>query len=268
MRQAAFPGRRGVTLTELLVVLVIISILALIAVPVYTNHAAMARKATAQAECTSLAQAEEACAAIHGFYVPLQLLNDLPGKAGVGNLSADADAIGNENSVFLIDTDQDILNLAQLSIGNTTNPKVLNLLNNWGGPFVNYQKFFIGTAASSDPQDIFGNLNRQDYPLDPWGNPYRFYSPRGIVGSQAASNDPNVWASISFSDGLINEAEDRFDRYAVVSFGPDGVANNRSNPRNVDDVIYYFGKVTIVNNETGFLPTNTPIPTPTPTPAP
>src|SRR5262245_24954443 len=87
-------SQRGVTLTELLVVLVIISILSTIAVPVYINHAERGRIATAQSEVKTIAEAEDACGSFHSFYVPLQVLDDISGQAGNGGLSSNADAIG------------------------------------------------------------------------------------------------------------------------------------------------------------------------------
>src|SRR5678816_3845545 len=67
----------GVTLTELLVVLLIIAILATIAVPVYLNRVEEARVRTAQAEVSEIAKGEDMVAATHGFYVPLQMLDDV-----------------------------------------------------------------------------------------------------------------------------------------------------------------------------------------------
>ena len=86
-----------------------------------------------------------------------------------------------------------------------------------------------------------------DHPLDPWGQPYRFYSPIGLIGSNASTSTPSSWNTNSFSDGRLTSSDDRFDRYAIVSFGPDGEADSSSNAD--DDIIYYFG---VVVSETTF----------------
>ena len=70
--------RAGVTLTELLVVLVIVALMATLAVPVAINRAQQSKVTAARADAKMLAEAEEICAMIHGFYVPLQVLDDVP----------------------------------------------------------------------------------------------------------------------------------------------------------------------------------------------
>ena len=236
----------GFTLTELLVVLVIISILATIAMPVYVNQAEKARVSAARAECKLIAEAEDYVGALYGFYVPLQLLDDLPGIRGTNGVGSNADAIRSEvSSIALVDLNRDLLDLgtAQPTLGMyATNARVSNLLYNWDGPFLSAQRvYYEGTGAieTATPGEA-----ARDYPLDPWGNPYRFYSPIGIIGSGALSSTYN---SSNFSDGQIQQGvDDRFDHYAVVSFGSDGesdkYAGNTSDP---NDIIYLFGKVNV-----------------------
>src|SRR3990170_2792993 len=77
MSRKTIRTQGGVTLTELLVVLLIISLLSTIAIPVYVTRAENAKVNTARQETREIAQAEEQCAIIHGFYVPLQILDDL-----------------------------------------------------------------------------------------------------------------------------------------------------------------------------------------------
>lgn len=255
-------SRAGVTLTELLVVLVIISILSTLALPVYITHAEKARVATAQTEVKQLGDGQETVAAIHGYYVPLQLLDDLAGgsASGVG-LSADSDAIENESaSIKLIDPSASLLNLnTQDDLGDAnTNQRVRNIVQRWEGPFMNPQRVYIGDASAPDPLLLDGNLERMDHPLDPWGNPYRFYSPLGLIGSGASSTDPNSYRNQSFSDGTVTSTDDRFDRFAIVSYGPDGVSNP-SGGGNYDDIFYFFGRVNLLRNETDYAP----IPNPT-----
>lgn len=245
--------RTGVTLTELLVVLVIISLLSSIAVPVYINKAENARKATAAAECRQMADAEEACASIHGLYVPLQVLDDITRGTNSTNYT---DSIDRESGIFLIDPN------APVQLLTTRNPvisqsspdaRVRNLVLDWQGPFLNAQRVNIGNSDSREPTSV-NNYIQLDFPLDPWGNPYRFYSPLGLIGSRAQVTDPAQWLTDgNFSDGLVTNAQQRFDRFAIVSFGPDGISDFDTSG-NDDDIIYFFGTVRGLKTETAFIP--------------
>lgn len=264
MKRSYVIKRAGVTLTELLVVLVIVSILATIAVPVYINKAENARIAVAQYECRQIADAEEACAAHHQFYVPLQLLNDMPAVTGT---RAEADSIDREpSSIYLIDPSRsfDHLNLNQPFISTAaTDVRVVNLIRNWEGPFLNPQRVYKGTS-SGDPINLTGDVNRQDYPLDPWGQPYRFYAPEpfGLIGSSSAILDPLSWQNTSFSDGLVTTTDNSrgFEKFAIVSYGPNGIPNTDSSSDRTDDIAYFFGRVNSYSVDTGF---NTVTATPT-----
>src|SRR5690606_231653 len=194
----------GLTLTELLAVMMIISLLATIAVPVYVARQEDARIRVAQGETREIAMAEEAVAAMHGFYVPFQLLDELPPRpdnlvatdeeridqhANVGGAAADS------NIYLIIPTirarDQ-LGNQLRLSDGRLTagdtNPLVRKMIQNWSGPFITWQRFWYNATNSapyegpSDPDYRNSNDMFLDFPLDPWGNPYRFYSPIGIIG--------------------------------------------------------------------------------------
>jgi prepilin-type N-terminal cleavage/methylation domain-containing protein len=247
----------GVTLTELLVVLVIVSILATIAVPVYINKAENARIAVAQYECRQIADAEEACAAHHGFYVPLQLLNDMPALTGT---RSEADSIDREPSaIFVIDPTRsfDHLNMNQPFLSTTSiDARVVNMIQNWQGPFLNPQRVYKGVSGSGDPINLTGDVNRQDYPLDPWGQPYRFYAPEpfGLIGSSAMNLDPLNWQTTAFSDGLVTNADSNrgYEKFAIVSYGPNGIPNTASSSDRTDDIAYFFGRVNSYSIDTGF----------------
>lgn len=236
-------AQRGVTLTELLVVLVIIGILATIAVPVYINHAERARVATAEQEVKEIAMSEDACGAIHGLYVPLFVLDDVPGQAGNLSVSSTADAIGSEPStVRAIDFNQPLpllrtaSNALDMSLS-ATDVRVRNMLKDWAGPFLNPQRVYDTTP------NLRFDQNKDDFPLDPWGNPYRFYTPVGIVGTTSISGsyDENDFSGIS------STSSNRFDRYAIVSWGPDGQEDTLGSNTG-DDIIYTFG----ITRETSF----------------
>lgn len=263
-------GQRAVTLIELLVVLVIISLLATIAVPVYTVKVEQAKKAIAIHECREIAMAEEACATLHGFYVPLQMLDDLPSTGTVISTSSADDIINEAQKAqpYLIAIDEDINNqfattqvnyrlTATFAVG-TSDPRVINLYNKWGGPFINYQRIaYADKVKQSQNQDTAKNTYATfGYPLDPWGNPYQLYSPLGIVGTEAlltgngAGNyNPDTNPTNSVFDGKLTATDHRTDRFAIVSFGPDGLSETYNNiaTRVKDDVVYQFGGNGIVN---------------------
>ncbi|MCC5877237.1 MAG: hypothetical protein JJU11_13530 [Candidatus Sumerlaeia bacterium] len=59
-------------------------------------------------------------------------------------------------------------------------------------------------------------------PLDPWGNPYYFYSPLGLIEPSTDSISLRYYG-------------DAFDRYTIISHGPDGI------PLTSDDLGLQFG---------------------------
>jgi prepilin-type N-terminal cleavage/methylation domain-containing protein len=230
---------RGVTLTELLLVLLIVGLLATLAIPTVTRRARDARVAAAKADARALAEAQMACGLIHGFFVPLQLLDNVP-----RNNDLESDHIGNEINVFVTNINQPVLQ--QLGTQQTVDSSGLD--DNWEGPFYQAQRVYV-----ENPNEPFQQQSlRHDFPLDPWGRPYFLYSPLGVVGTTAASvaaagtfvtEDLIRGSPESWSNGQLTTQNDRFDRWAIVSFGPDGVAGdvNGATTDLGDDIIYYFG---------------------------
>jgi prepilin-type N-terminal cleavage/methylation domain-containing protein len=231
--------RLGVTLTELLVVMVIIAILTTIAVPVYLNKAENARINTAKADVRQLAEAEDSCAIAHGFYVPLQVLNDLP-----ANLNRTASPSGSlpdliypsETNRYLIDpsmTIDEVLNNTltirrdqnSQAVGGstTTDARVTKMIDEWQGPFLNFHRYGRLTSSSTILEFNGPQEHPDNYPIDPWGNPYLFYVPQGVLNIYSGS------ASI----------DTRFMRYAIVSAGPNGKITNLIDQQ--DDIVYVFG---------------------------
>ncbi len=253
----------GVTLTELLVVLLIIAILATIAVPVYLNRVEEARVRTAQGEVRELAVAEDMCAATHGFYVPLQVLDDVV-QPEQSNSTRD-DSIQNEYShnsglylykVGLPPTAQLGGTQRQLSDSQPGSANydtdVANLLNKWGGPFVNFNRYFKGMSGNTiinNAADSSDTQIQEDFPLDPWGQPYRIFGPLGILGSGNVFNStsPSEWNSTMFNLQQTNRSgeQDPFDRFAIVSYGPNHTADlsGTGAVNSGDDIIYMFGFV-------------------------
>ncbi len=237
-------NRRGVTLTELLVVLAIIGLLATIAVPVYVNRSEQAKIKIAQQECRNIARAQDACGIMHGFYVPIQVLDDVP-----ETVESNADSIDQEpGGLYLIDTGINVQTQqnAQPQFNDyATNPKVADLRYYWQGPFLNPTRVWFDPNNYDNAWDpaMSSSDRRRDYPIDPWGVPYRMYSPIGICGTNATSENYNT---DGFSDANLTSNDDRFDRFAIVSFGPDGLRDTdarRSATAPEDDLVIYFGTV-------------------------
>ena len=272
---------RGVTLTELLVVMLIIALLSTIAVPVYLSRAEVARVRTAQAEVREIANAEDVCAAIHGFYVPLQTLNDLP--ITPETLGGHVDRINNYNSGL-----NALLVEPTLPLGNQVNNQfdladwdsntlMAELVQEWQGPFINYQREYMGIVLDDNniPRFVSAEIDvefpevKADLPLDPWGEPYRIFSPIGITGLNANSSgasqlDPTEFLAGNFSTtNFFNEFNltlndntsatktdaDPYDTWAIVSFGPDRTADQNNANDDNDDIYYLFG---LVAPESGF----------------
>ena len=255
MDRKPLAPQRGFTLTELLVVLVIISILSMVAVPVYLNKSQNARIAAAQHECLELAEAEDSCVVNHGFYVPLQVLNDLPTTSlNPPPPPGQLDAIDQETNLRAVDPNLDALQLTpgfSISGTDTTNPRMELMVRNWQGPFITFHHFVNILISTNNGGTIIGGVNVTNpnryppqehpgnYPVDPWGNYYFFYIPGHLmdISGNSFDNDNRLNGSTSSSN--------RFTRYAIVSGGPDG----KLDPDNTvgDDIIYMFGTV---KNET------------------
>jgi hypothetical protein len=165
-----------------------------------------ARETAALAECKALADAEEMSAIYSGFYVSLEALNDTTFQ----QTNEPYDWINNGGGCFVMRPIKGRFegNRFTFTSGGLLDPKA------WNGPFVNFNG---GVQTGNLPYD-------QGAPLDPWGNPYLFYTPLGLARGDSGSITLEGWG-------------DRFDRYAVVSMGSNGVAD----PNGGDDLVYVFG---------------------------
>ncbi len=227
---------RGVTLTELVVVIAIVSLLATILLPVAFNRMEQARIVVAKEEVRNIAEAMQQCAAIHGYYVPIRVLDNLHGNID----PTTTDDIENEIGAvtYLIHATRNVnLQIAdgQLEIGESGTERFIN---EWNGPFLNPQRVYVDEGAAVGSEDWW----REDMPLDPWGNPYRFYSRLGYIGeSRVRSQNPSDWDG-AFTGELNNVGDSIYDElqgYAIVSYGPNGEEELYEDPS--DDIIYEFG---------------------------
>ncbi len=244
--------RRGLSLAELLVTLAIISVITVIAIPTVATRIERARTSGARADVRALAQAEEACAAFHGFYVPLRVLDDL---APDPNLVADRDALDEETlaDVALIDPFLRPENqTTQLTLSEwSSNRRVRNIYEGWAGPFLDPQRVAFGPNPT-DQSELM-----RDFVLDPWGFPYRWFSAEGIIGTSAQSDNVNLGdfdaLTTGFDDGQITTNRTNYNnigRYVVMSLGRDGeYDSNGTDDEQGDDIWHTFGTD---GYETGF----------------
>lgn len=268
-------ARRAVTLTELLVVLAIISLLATIAIPVYIQKTEQARVAIARQEVKEIAMAQEQVCSIYGFYVPIHLLDNLPNLPSGQTTSAPRDDFDNDpnipsSNVAVIDPFASLqsqigspifLNSANL----TQNIRVNRLVGSWTGPFLNAQRVGLGARDRGSAYTGTGSVSQADLSgalfLDPWGRPYRMYSPLGVIGTQSAptsGSGPHVpnqstgLFDLGIDNGVLTIDDQRFDRWAIVSYGRDGVTDTgKAAPGSPlpttqsirDDIFYAFGLV-------------------------
>ncbi len=262
MRSGAIltPRRRGVTLTELLVVLVIVALLATIAVPVFVNQVQRARVSTAQFEVRQIAEAQQQVALIHGFVVPIHVLNMVPDAEAADPSSAisrnDFNNLSQMSNHWLIDVSRPLGNQVggnqlNLATPTTADTRVEAMKRGWQGPFLNPKR--VRYAGETPGVPGTGDVSL-DIVVDPWGNPYRMYSPFGLLGDSGLPGGPGEPVTLGMSNLRLSGAAveaNRFDRFAVISYGPNGVSDFGTDRRQQGDDIFYTFSV-LSGNETLF----------------
>jgi prepilin-type N-terminal cleavage/methylation domain-containing protein len=253
-------SRRAVTLTELLVVLAIISLLATIAVPVFIQKTEQARLAVARQEVREIAAAEDHVALLYGFYVPIHILNNVPNLPAGQAATTPRDDFENDpnlSSKAVMDPFADLQNqVSNPLLMNVTNieqnVRIRKLVNAWAGPFLNPQRLAMGDADMGSLSNSAGGATQTEVSralvIDPWGRPYRIYSPEGVVGSAVVTDPPTLSTAtglfdLTLDDGQLTNTDQRFDRWAIVSFGRDGVTDTGITGELRDDIFYVFGIV-------------------------
>jgi len=255
MKKLSRKTNRGVTLNELLVVLAIISLLATIAVPVYISQIQRARIVTAQSEVRTIAEAEQQVAILHGFFVPIHILDNVPDPADGDPTTAGTRDDFNDLSGgtrYLIDVYQRLTDQTsnQPDLDETSNIRVQRMIETWQGPFLNPKRVrYVGEDPNIPGS---GNLT-EDLVVDPWGNPYRFYTEFGITGGAGVPTNSNETLTLTMDNldlNILGAESARFDRYAIVSYGPDGVTGyaGGTDLDQGDDVYYEFSGLS--GNET------------------
>lgn len=157
----------------------------------------------AQTELLTLANAMELVFIDTNYLTTLENLNDL----GSPTFSIPYDYISDEDGALVIDAFD----------GRFRDPPRLDLLTrplglNWQGPYVNIQL----ERTETDPPFAY----EEGTPLDPWGRPYLFYSPLGLI-------DP-VAQTIT-----LEHHQDIFPTFTIASLGQDGIVSSDDLSRSV-----------------------------------
>ena len=156
----------------------------------------------AQLEIQNLISAMQMAEIFTSHYYSLENLDDIP--ASFANPSYNY--IHDGGGTYAVQPFTGRFRIDRLNLVNSTFPT-------WSGPYITYQQ---GRTDDTD----FWNFDIGT-PLDPWDTPYYFYTPLGLV------QPPNSITQSFYGD--------QFDRYAIVSHGPNGKKGGS------DDIIFVFG---------------------------
>ncbi|MCB2154787.1 hypothetical protein KQI84_07855 [bacterium] len=198
MQQAARNHKRGFTAVEIAMVASVIALIALLILPIFRQRTREARIVAANDELSSIAKAQLLVEADAGIQARLQDLDNGPRIEGEG-----WDPPTHPPRLY---SEQDF--------GVAWNGKVAisgdAIETNWGGPYLAFKReismsnmpdFYLSTFGGpifvdgATPDTV---LERDRYPVDPWGQPYLFF------GTETSFN-----SSVIFSlgeDGIPGDA--------------------------------------------------------------
>lgn len=263
-------ANRGFTIVEIVITFIIIGILTLILTPVISNRANEARVTAANRDIEHLKDALERVQIDTGYFVRMYALNDTGGDGdGIAatdpldrleslsdNTITSNNIYDSPSSIFISGTTQDFVSASN-------QPRILALVETnytWLGPYI---------------AEWRRDVNNNDWPDDPWGNDYLFFTVKGVLyppiqpgasgeldqdfsdAFQIEGPNPDDISTIN-ADALV------FDRFVVLSTGPDGLPGDGTNtlPSNNglgqygmgDDLYRSFGGVTQRTSFVGSFP--------------
>ncbi|MCE5229132.1 prepilin-type N-terminal cleavage/methylation domain-containing protein [bacterium] len=248
---------RGFTIVELIVVVLIIGVLVTIMVPVLSNRSAEARVTATKQELQHLGDAMERAHIQTNYMYRLDVLNDAIKFDNIANTdpanvqSGIRDSGITTNNLYGTQFPYTIfISLETQSFP----PNQLELYQRlsrsetafgWQGPYVNWHR----------------DVNKNDWPDDPWGNDYLFFTINGMIyppvdtpltdqalGWQFRPTGPSV--QVRDTNGNVTTrqfpAAYIFDRPTLLSLGPNGLPGNGTTATDDrygkgDDLIYQFG---------------------------
>ncbi len=252
-KSGGHPIRRGFSIIELLIAIIIIGVLVTVLIPVIANRSEDARKARAGQDIESLCDAEERLSVDINYYSRLFFLNDVVGGDGVtfdpNNPTLDiVDGVRDypvATRLFLDPTTQVYVPLLvgqNLLIDLQTNETTFG----WHGPYINWHRDtnYVRTGGAKGPDGI---------PDDPWGNNYLLFTRAGLVVETGDITAAEIRETSAFPfaspDGSGEYDCKRFDRPAILSLGPNGLPGDGSGAGSstgqfgmADDIVRKFGQ--------------------------
>lgn len=154
----------------------------------------------ALAEMQQISQGLDMCALDTNYYVGTETLNDTSNS----NSNPIYNYINDQGGTYVIRPQEGAFLALRVNLLTAPLP--------WNGPYMTYQAGRTQTAST--PYDV-------GCPLDPWGGPYYFFSPLGLLHGDNGTVTLDIYG-------------DQFDQYTLVSLGPDGVKSG-------DDISFNFG---------------------------
>ncbi len=215
---------RGFTAIEIAMVATVISIFALIVLPIFRNRVDEAKLAAAQSDLTSFYKALTLSQADSGFFVRLE---DLAAVQENTPTTVPPTGVTNETPIFAYPVTG---NWADRRVFTEDEWRAFGRKEKWKGPYVTFQRHiplgdlqndalyspFLRSRGSQPDQrpiqDIETGQLRDSVdkriPTDPWGNPYLFFPPdRHTPQGGTETGYASSW---------------------LVSLGPDGLPGNGS----------------------------------------
>ncbi|CAN5371964.1 hypothetical protein BH09SUM1_BH09SUM1_02040 [soil metagenome] len=255
--------RRGFSIIELLVAIIIIGILVSVLIPVVASRTEHARQARVNSDLENLAENEERAAVDSGYFIRLFALNDVRYGDGIGyNRGHTTDPLDRADGLtdYKTAVAQPFLNFPTTNSlfidpesGLFANVNRDNLIDRlvaaettydgslaWHGPYITWTK----------DKNLYASESLRDgVPDDPWGNNYMLFTRQGLVlepdGILVLNTSPLPGGG--YSNGGTFDCE-VFDRATVLSLGPNGLPGNGttagtdSNFGRGDDYIRQLGK--------------------------
>jgi len=215
-------AQAGFTIIELIISVIIIGILVAIIIPVYVTRADEARLSAAQQDLEALQTGQQHAAIDTGYFYRLYVLDDTTGGDGVASSNLTGDRVdGIRDEALRTDVTNPKLIFIDTKLGTliATGASIYDRMVrnetafNWNGPYINIaRKAGLKYPVANVPAGT---------PLDPWGNPYLFFTKEGLV------DDRNSIIATSYTGNDGNTyTTDRFDRPTILSLGPNGVPGN------------------------------------------
>ena len=210
-------GRKGFSLLELLIAVIIMGILVSLVVFAFVRRSEEARISQALNDVDLIAEAEQQACVDTGYYCQLFLLDNAATTDTVTQWAPEGLAL---NKVF-VDPKTDQMVPDSTIAWQRVRPLTSNP-NRWRGPYSDFKGRLLWDFTGYG--DMFGT------PIDPWGNPYEFFTTYGWVSPLNGSVGQQV-APYWKTSGA---ASLKFDKCTIISPGPDGIIGT------TDDIMRQF----------------------------